>query len=98
MTATRTIADGVKPSEYGRARGIPRAPRAEGERARSRVPQEFVFMDRAAIGLGGVFLHLNAQLNYFRLFNEAIEQFSITRVAERQQATLAQAGLGEVGV
>ncbi len=25
------------------------------------VPREFVFMDRAAIGLGGVFLHLDAR-------------------------------------
>ena len=32
------------------------------------VPREFVFMDRAAIGLGGVFLHLRAELNFHRLF------------------------------
>jgi hypothetical protein len=63
-----------------------------------RVPREFVFMDRAAIGLGGVFLHLNAKLNYFRLFNEAIEQFSIARVAEQQRGALARAGLAETGV
>jgi hypothetical protein len=31
-----------------------------------RVPREFVFMDRAAIGLGGVFLHLDARLNFYR--------------------------------
>ena len=41
------------------------------------VPREFVFMDRAAIGLGGVFLHLRAELNFYRLFNEAIENFQI---------------------
>ena len=35
-----------------------------------KVPREFVFMDRAAIGLGGVFLHLNAELNFYRLFND----------------------------
>ena len=34
-------------------------------------------MDRAAIGLGGVFLHLRAELNFYRLFNEAIENFSL---------------------
>ena len=39
------------------------------------VPREFVFMDRAAIGLGGVFLHLQAELNFYRLFNEAIDDF-----------------------
>ena len=32
------------------------------------VPREFVFMDRAAIGLGAVFLHLRAELNFHRLF------------------------------
>jgi hypothetical protein len=45
--------------------------------------------------LGGVFLHLNAQLNYYRLFNEAIELFSTARVAERQKAALAAAGLAD---
>ena len=43
------------------------------------MPREFVFMDRAAIGLGGVFLHLRAELNFHRLFNEAIERFAIER-------------------
>jgi hypothetical protein len=58
-----------------------------------KVPREFVFMDRAAIGLGGVFLHLGAKLNFHRLFNEAIEKFSLERVAERQRAALEAAGL-----
>ena len=57
------------------------------------VPREFVFMDRAAIGLGGVFLHLRAELNFYRLFNEAIEDFSVAAVAARQGAALAKAGL-----
>ena len=61
-----------------------------------RVPREFVFMDRAAIGLGGVFLHLAAKLNYYRLFNEAIEQFSVARVGARQKAALAKAGLAHL--
>jgi hypothetical protein len=60
-------------------------------------PREFVFMDRAAIGLGGVFLHLRAELNFYRLFNEAIEDFSIARVTERQNAALAAAGLDPGG-
>jgi hypothetical protein len=50
-------------------------------------------MDRAAIGLGGVFLHLAAKLNYHRLFNEAIERFSIDQVAARQRTALDAAGL-----
>jgi hypothetical protein len=40
-----------------------------------------------------VFLHLAAKLNYYRLFNEAIEQFSLERVAARQHAAMAAAGL-----
>ena len=57
------------------------------------MPREFVFMDRAAVGLGSVFLHLRAELNFHRLFNAAIEDFSIARVTERQRAALATAGL-----
>ena len=52
-------------------------------------------MDRAAIGLGGVFLHLAAQLNYYQLFNEAIEQFSLAKVAERQRVALEKVGLSD---
>ena len=54
--------------------------RALKEKGPVTVPREFVFMDRAAIGLGGVFLHLRAELNFYRLFNEAIEDFSIAEV------------------
>jgi hypothetical protein len=57
------------------------------------VPREFVFMDRAAIGLGAVFLHLAAELNFYRLFNEAIERFAVEDVAARQDAALAKVGL-----
>jgi predicted unusual protein kinase regulating ubiquinone biosynthesis (AarF/ABC1/UbiB family) len=88
----RTVADGVKPSEYGRREAF-RVHRALKEKGPVRVPREFVFMDRAAIGLGGVFLHLDAKLNFHRLFNEAIEKFAIEHVAERQRAALEAAGL-----
>jgi hypothetical protein len=57
------------------------------------VPREFVFMDRAAIGLGAVFLHLSAELNFYKLFNEAIENFSVETVTKRQSAALTAAGL-----
>ncbi|MBY0431092.1 MAG: AarF/ABC1/UbiB kinase family protein, partial [Rhodospirillales bacterium] len=33
-------------------------------------PREFVLMDRAAIGLGSVFLHLKAEINWHQLFHE----------------------------
>jgi predicted unusual protein kinase regulating ubiquinone biosynthesis (AarF/ABC1/UbiB family) len=89
----RSLADGVKPAEYGRREAF-RVHRALKEKGPVTVPREFVFMDRAAIGLGGVFLHLRAELNFYRLFNEAIEDFSITQVTERQAQALKAAGLG----
>ncbi len=88
----RTIADGVKPAEYGRRQAF-QVHQALKQRGPVTVPREFVFMDRAAIGLGGVFLHLDARLNFHRLFNEAIEDFAVARVAERQAAALAAVGL-----
>ncbi len=57
------------------------------------VPREFVFMDRAAIGLGGVFMHLKAELNWYALFNAMIEGFDEGVMVERQAAALARAGL-----
>lgn len=90
----RTIADGVKPADYGRREAFI-VHRALKEKGPVKVPQEFVFMDRAAIGLGGVFLHLEARLNYHRLFNEMIEHFSMAEVAERQAAALAAVGLSD---
>jgi predicted unusual protein kinase regulating ubiquinone biosynthesis (AarF/ABC1/UbiB family) len=88
----RTIADGVAPSEYGRREAF-RVHQALKQKGPVTVPREFVFMDRAAIGLGAVFLHLRAELNFYRLFNEAIERFSMERVGKRQAAALAKAGL-----
>jgi len=88
----RSLADGIKPSEYGRREAF-RVHQALKQRGPVTVPREFVFMDRAAIGLGAVFLHLRAELNFYRLFNEAIEDFAIRRVGDRQAAALAAVGL-----
>jgi len=88
----RTIADGVKPSDYGRRQAF-QVHQALKARGPVTVPREFVFMDRAAIGLGAVFLHLAAELNFYKLFNEAIEDFDLRKVAARQAAALAAAGL-----
>jgi predicted unusual protein kinase regulating ubiquinone biosynthesis (AarF/ABC1/UbiB family) len=88
----RTIADGVAPAEYGRREAF-RVHQALKKKGPVTVPREFVFMDRAAIGLGAVFLHLRAELNFYRLFNEAIERFSMDRVAKRQATALAVVGL-----
>jgi predicted unusual protein kinase regulating ubiquinone biosynthesis (AarF/ABC1/UbiB family) len=88
----RTIADGVSPGEYGRreAFAVHQALKLKGPVT---VPQEFVFMDRAAIGLGGVFLHLRAEMNFFKLINEELESFSAAAVAQRQAEALASVGL-----
>lgn len=88
----RSVADGVKPAEYGRREAF-RVHQALKAKGPVTIPREFVFMDRAAIGLGGVFLHLKAELNFYRLFNEAIEDFSVARVAEQQRLALQRAGL-----
>ncbi len=91
---TRTVADGVKPGEYGRRQAF-QVHQALKERGPVTVPQEFVFMDRAAVGLGAVFLHLRSELNYHRLFEAEIESFSLDALAARQGAALAAAGLPE---
>jgi predicted unusual protein kinase regulating ubiquinone biosynthesis (AarF/ABC1/UbiB family) len=56
-------------------------------------PRAFVFMDRAAIGLGSVFLHLKARVNWHRLFHELIDDFDEQVLAHRQKAALEQAGV-----
>jgi predicted unusual protein kinase regulating ubiquinone biosynthesis (AarF/ABC1/UbiB family) len=88
----RTIADGVAPAEYGRREAF-RVHQALKQKGPVTVPREFVFMDRAAIGLGAVFLHLRAELNFYRLFNEAIENFSLAGIARQQGKALTAAGL-----
>lgn len=88
----RTIADGVAPGDYGRREAF-RVHKALKEKGPVRVPREFVFMDRAAIGLGGVFLHLAAELNFHALFEEAIADFAVETVSARQGAALVNAGL-----
>jgi predicted unusual protein kinase regulating ubiquinone biosynthesis (AarF/ABC1/UbiB family) len=90
----RTIADGVKPGEYGRRQAF-QVQKALREKGPVTVPREFVLMDRAAIGLGGVFLHLRAELNFHRLFEDAMADFSVKRVAARQAAALREVGLHE---
>lgn len=48
------------------------------------VPSEFVFMDRAALGLGSVFLHLKAEVNWHRIFNEMVSDFDLDVLGQRQ--------------
>ena len=51
-------------------------------------PREFVFMDRAAIGLGSVFLHLDAKLNWYKLFHELIDGFNEDILKKRQREAI----------
>ena len=51
-------------------------------------PREFVLMDRAAIGLGSVFMHLKAQINWHRLFMDLIQDFDLEALERRQTAAL----------
>lgn len=88
----RSIADGVDPSKYGRREAFA-VHKALKEKGPVKIPREFVFMDRAAIGLGGVFLHLDARLNFHQLFETALDGFDPDRVADRQAQALAAVGL-----
>jgi predicted unusual protein kinase regulating ubiquinone biosynthesis (AarF/ABC1/UbiB family) len=56
-------------------------------------PREFVLMDRSAIGLGGVFLRLRAELNWCRLFHELIDGFEEAALSVRQADALGRAGV-----
>tara|TARA_B100000700_G_scaffold331630_1_gene466279 strand:- start:4397 stop:5746 length:1350 start_codon:yes stop_codon:yes gene_type:complete len=56
-------------------------------------PREFVLMDRAAVGLGSVFLHLKAEVNWHRLFNDLIGEFNVDVLEKRQSAALRKFGI-----
>ncbi len=58
-------------------------------------PREFVLMDRAAIGLGSVFMHLRAEVNWHRLFHDTIAGFDVNLMAKAQSAALTQVGLAQ---
>lgn len=88
----RTIADDVEPGMYGRKEAF-QVHQALRDKGPVTIPREFVFMDRAAIGLGGVFLHLDAALNFHGLFDEAIAGVDIENVTQRQRDAFASAGV-----
>ncbi|MEQ8558907.1 MAG: AarF/UbiB family protein [Henriciella sp.] len=90
----RTVADGVAPGEYGRKQAFEVRKKLK-EKGPVTIPREFVFMDRAAVGLGAAYLRLGAELNYHQLFEESLEGFSEAAVAERQTNALSKAGLNE---
>lgn len=88
----RTIADGVAPHLYGR-REVWQVKQSLKPLGTLTIPREFVLMNRAAIGLGAVFLHLKAELNFHQLFESEIEGFELARLEQRQQYALREGGL-----
>jgi predicted unusual protein kinase regulating ubiquinone biosynthesis (AarF/ABC1/UbiB family) len=92
----RSIAEGTPPGKYGRKEAY-KVHQALKRHPPVRVPREFVFMDRAAIGLGAVFLHLDARLNFHRLFNEALGTYRHDVLEHRQAEALDVAGLAGPG-
>lgn len=53
-----------------------------------RPPREFVFMDRAAVGVGSVIMRLGATQNWYQLFQELIADFNQETVNQRQKELL----------
>lgn len=51
-------------------------------------PREFVLMDRAAVGLGSVFMHLDAEINWHQMFHDMIADFDVDALEERQTKVL----------
>lgn len=78
---------------YGRDKAREVHKRLKESGAGVRVPREFVFMDRAALGLGSVFIHLNAEINWYRVFNELIDGFDAAALEKRQSAALKKFAL-----
>ena len=56
-------------------------------------PREFVLMDRAAVGLGSVFMHLKAEINWYRVFHELVGDFDEKKLSKRQNDALKISGL-----
>jgi hypothetical protein len=50
-------------------------------------------MDRAAVGLGSVFMHLGAEVNWHTLFHDLIDDFDVKTLAERQRTLALTVGL-----
>ncbi len=88
----RVVDNGVPAAEYGlkQANDVHARLKALGG---LKPPREFVFMDRAAIGLGGALIRLGAHLNFHKLFEEEIADFDVGALAKRQHVAFRQAGV-----
>ena len=56
-------------------------------------PREFVLMDRAAVGLGSVFMHLKAEVNWYRIFHDLVGNFNEVTLTKRQQQAIKKSSL-----
>ena len=56
-------------------------------------PKEFVLIDRAAVGLGSVFMHLNAQLNWHKIIENLIEGFDEKLLESKQKEILKKTNI-----
>ena len=56
-------------------------------------PREFVLMDRAAVGLGSVFMHLKAEINWYRVFHDLVGDFDENILSKRQSKAMNDSGL-----
>ncbi len=56
-------------------------------------PREFVLMDRAAVGLGSVFMRLNSEINWHRTFENIIEEFNVKKLELRQKSVAKKVGI-----
>jgi predicted unusual protein kinase regulating ubiquinone biosynthesis (AarF/ABC1/UbiB family) len=86
----RLVDDGVPAAEYGLKQANEVHARLK-ELGGIRPPREFVFMDRAAIGLGGALIRLRARLNFHKLFEQEIADFDLQAIADRQRTAFATA-------
>jgi predicted unusual protein kinase regulating ubiquinone biosynthesis (AarF/ABC1/UbiB family) len=88
----RLVDDGVPAAEYGLAQANEVHARLK-ELGGIKPPREFVFMDRAAIGLGGALIRLGARLNFHGLFEEEVANFDRNALATRQRAAFRKSGV-----
>ena len=50
-------------------------------------------MDRAAVGLGSVFMHLKAEINWFRIFHDLVGDFDEKVLSKKQSKAMKESDL-----
>ncbi len=88
----RTIAEGTTPGQYGRKEAF-KVHQALRKRGRVGCHASSCSWTAPRSGSAGVFLHLDAQLNYCEMFNETIHDFRAGRGGAAQAAAFAQTGV-----